>query len=180
MVGRGRCLAWWPAASRRRVWNSCWNITRRWVIKLGSGITSRTARKAPLAWEVAHTMITPKDENGLPGPRWHLVVGRNLFDREEVKFFVSNAPSETAVETLLLVAFSRWRVERCFEDQKEELGLDQWEGRLWLSWKRHLILTSISYLFLARVREQLRGEKSATDRLPSAHCPQPAGSQLVA
>jgi SRSO17 transposase len=31
---------------------------------------------------------------------------------------VSNAPAGTSIQTMLLVAFSRWRVERCFEDQK--------------------------------------------------------------
>ena len=104
----------------------------------------------------------------MPGLRLHLVVARNVLDPTEIKFFVSNAPAETTVQTLLLVAFSRWRVERCFEDQKQEVGLDQWEGRRWLSLKRHLILTSISYLFLARMREQLREKKSPDHRLPSA------------
>jgi SRSO17 transposase len=79
-----------------------------------------------------------------------------------IKCFLSSAPAETRVQTLLLVAFSRWRVERCFEDQKQEVGLDQWEGRRWLGLKRHLILTSVSYLFLARVRAKFRGGKSRT------------------
>ena len=85
------------------------------------------------------------------------LVARNVLDPEEIKFFISNAPAETSVQTLLPVAFSRWRVERCFQDQKQEVGLDQWEGRRWLGWKRHLILTAVSDLFLTRVREQLRG-----------------------
>ena len=42
---------------------------------------------------------------------------------------------------MLLVAFSRWRVERCFEDQKSEIGLDQYEGRRYQGLKRHLILS---------------------------------------
>ena len=95
-----------------------------------------------------------------PGCGSSLVVARNALKPEEIKFFLSNAAEETSVQTLLLVAFSRWRVERCFEDQKQEVGLDQWEGRRWLGLKRHLILTSVSYLFLARVRKRLRGEKS--------------------
>ncbi|GIX02460.1 MAG: hypothetical protein KatS3mg112_1397 [Thermogutta sp.] len=99
-----------------------------------------------------------KDEHGLPGMGLHLVVARNVLDAEEVKFFVSNASPETPVDVLLLVGFSRWQVERCFEDQKQEVGLDQWEGRTWRSLKRHLILSAISYLFLARVRQGLRGK----------------------
>jgi hypothetical protein len=43
--------------------------------------------------------------------RLHLVVARNALDLTEIKFFVSNAPPETSVQSLLLVAFSRWRIE---------------------------------------------------------------------
>ena len=140
----------------------------------------RDGQKGPMVWEAKHIRITVKDENGLPGKRLHLVVARNALKPDEIKYFVSNAPEDTPVETLLLVAFSRWRVERCFEDQKQEVGLDQWEGRRWLGLKRHLILTSISYLFLARVREKLRGEKSRPHRMPSACCSDGTGAKLVA
>jgi SRSO17 transposase len=123
----------------------------------------RDGEKGPMVWEAKQVRITIKDEQGLPGMRLHLVVARNVFEPGEVKFFLSNAPEQTPVSQLLLVAFSRWRVERCFEDQKQEVGLDQWEGRRWLGLKRHLILTSISYLFLARVHQELRGEKSGAN-----------------
>lgn len=140
----------------------------------------KDGEKGPLVWEAKHVEITVKDENGLPGMRLHLVVARNVLDPHEIKFFVSNAPPETSVEPLLLVAFSRWRVERCFEDQKQEVGLDQWEGRRWLGLKRHLILTAVSYLFLARVREKLREKKSRANRLPSACGGRSAREELVA
>jgi SRSO17 transposase len=125
-------------------------------------------------------MITMKNDDGLPGERPHLVVARNVIDPNEIKFFVSNAPADTCVQTLLLVAFSRWRVERCFEDQKGEVGLDQWEGRKYRGLKRHLILSSISYLFLARVRESFRGEESGPHRLPSPSGDWRARARLVA
>jgi hypothetical protein len=94
---------------------------------------------------------------------------RNVLNQEELKFFVSNAPPKTGVEVLLLVAFSRWRVERCFEDQKSEIGLDQYEGRRYLGLKRHLMISTVSYLFLARVREEWVGKKPGVDGLPTAH-----------
>jgi SRSO17 transposase len=144
------------------------------------GYHVKDGQKGPIVWEAKHTKITIKDENDLPGIRLHLVVARNMLDPEEVKYFLSNAPPETPVQTLLLVGFSRWRVERCFEDQKQEIGLDQWEGRRYLGLKRHLILSCISYLFLATVREQLRGKKSGTHRLPGPHGRRLAGSLLVA
>jgi SRSO17 transposase len=140
----------------------------------------KDGEKGPFVWDVKHTLITMKNDDGLPGARLHLVVARNVIDPQEIKFFVSNAPADTGVQTLLLVAFSRWRVERCFEDQKGEVGLDQWEGRKYRGLKRHLILSSISYLFLARVRERFRGEKSGPHRLPDPSGVGRARARLVA
>ena len=140
----------------------------------------KDGQKGPIVWEAKHTRIVMKNDAGLPGLELHLIVARNALDPNEVKFFVSNAPPETEVTTLLLVAFSRWRVERCFQDQKQEVGLDQWEGRTWLGLQRHLILTSVSYLFLARVRDQLRGKKSGAHRVPSPRRRSRTRAELVA
>ncbi len=122
-----------------------------------------------MIWEVKHALFTPKDEDEMPGEPTHLMVARNVLDTNEVKFFVSNAPAETPVQKLLLVGFSRWRVERCFEDQKGEIGLDHYEGRRYPGLKRHLILSAVSSLFLAEMRQEFGGEKSGVDRVPGAY-----------
>jgi SRSO17 transposase len=134
----------------------------RWRVKDGD--------KGPLIWEVKHVLIYVKDERGLPESRpRHLIVARNVEHPEEIKYFVSNAPPETRVDVLLLVAFSRWRIERCFEDQKGEIGLDHFEGRRWLGLQRHLALSAVSHLFLAKTHQRLRGKKPGPDGLPGAH-----------
>jgi hypothetical protein len=46
--------------------------------------------------------------------------------------------------------------------------------------KRHLILTSVSYLFLARVRQELRGKQSGPHRVPGAYGDWIVGAELVA
>lgn len=130
----------------------------------------KDTQKGPMVWEIKHVLLVPKDENGLPAAPLHLIVARNVRDTSEVKFFVSNAPPETPVKELLHVAFSRWRVERCFEDQKTELGFDHFEGRSYLGLKRHQAITAVTHLFLSEVQQQLRGEKPRVDRLPSPHC----------
>jgi SRSO17 transposase len=140
----------------------------------------KDGQKGPIVWETKHTHIVMKNADGLPGVELQLIIARNVLDLNEVKFFVSNAPSETKVSTMLLVAFSRWRVERCFQDQKQEVGLDQWEGRTWLGLRRHLILTCVSYLFLARVREMQREKKSRAYRVPSTRCRCRTRAELVA
>ena len=121
---------------------------QHWHVKDGS--------KGAMVWEAKHVGIYVSDEQGLPLEQpWHLVVARNVLKPEELKFFVSNAAADTTVAPLLLAAFSRWHVERCFEDGKGEIGLDHYEGRLYLGLKRHLAVSAVSFLFLARVRARL-------------------------
>jgi SRSO17 transposase len=144
----------WNPAFKEQEW-------QRWRVKDGE--------KGPTIWEVKHMPFCLQGPDGLPGPRWHLVVARNVLDPTERKFFVSNAAPDTSVGTILLAAFSRWRVERCFEDGKGEIGLDHYEGRRYPGLKRHLILSAISYLFLATTNQRLRGGKTRIDCLPGAH-----------
>ena len=133
----------------------------KWRVKDG--------HKGPMVWEVKHLRFYPVGADGLPGEPMHLVVARDVLNPAELKLFVSNAPAGTSVQVLLLVAFSRWRVERCFEDQKSEIGWDQYEGRRYRGLKRHLILSSISYLFLSRMRQGFGGGKPGPDGVPGAY-----------
>ena len=99
---------------------------------------------------------------------------------DQIKYFVSNASAGTPMEVLLRVAFSRWHVERCFQDEKEKLGLSHFEVRNYRSLRRHLILTAVSHLFLAKVHQKWRGEKSRVDGLPTSHGHLGAGAVFVA
>ena len=122
-----------------------------------------------MVWEVKHLRFSAVNADGLPGEPPHLIVARDILHPEVLKFFVSNAAEKTSVQTMLLVAFSRWRVERCFQDQKSEIGLDQYEGRRYQGLKRHLILSCVSDLFLSRMRQEFGGEKPGADGVPSPH-----------
>jgi SRSO17 transposase len=122
--------------------------------------------KGPMVWEAKHVRLYPRSEDGEPGLPVHLVVARNALDRGAVKYFVSNAPARTPVKQLLLVAFTRWHVERCFQDEKTELGFDHFEGRGYQGMIRHQRLVALTHLFCAEVCQHWRGEKSRADGLP--------------
>lgn len=139
----------------------------------------KDGEKGPMVWEVKCVSFWIKDENGLPSRPHRLIVVRSVLHPEEVKFFLSNAPEAIPIETLLLVAFSRWRIERLFEDSKTELGLDHFEVRHFRSISRHLILTCISHLFLAEFRDEHRGEKSGSHDPPAARRHPRSGAALV-
>jgi len=117
-------------------------------------IQVKEGEKGPLVREVKAIRFWMK-RRGLPTrPHW-LIVGRNALDPDELKFFVSNAPAGCPLEWLVYVAYSRWSVEQCFQEEKDELGFDQFEVRGWRSIHRHMYLTQVSHLYLNKMREKL-------------------------
>jgi SRSO17 transposase len=137
-------------------------------------------QKGPSVWEVKHVRFHPTSDDGLPGAACHLMVVRHVLQDADVKYFRSNAPEATATATLLRVALTRHRVERCFQDQKSELGLDHYEGRTYTGLMRHLYLTLVSYLFAMRAVEARRGEKPGVDGAASTSGGRCAGGREVA
>lgn len=128
----------------------------------------KEGHKGPMVWEAKHAVLYPRREDGDPGWPLHLLVARYALDRSEVKYFVSNAPPGTPVETLLLVAFNRWRVERCFEDSKTELGFDHFEGRGYVGLMRHQRLVALAHLFCGRVCQRWGEKEPRADGVPGA------------
>ena len=114
----------------------------------------------------------------MPAQRWcvkaaqvHLARGRVPTDRTywlivarnaatgEVKYFLSNAPPRTALQTLLNVAFTRANVEHVFRVAKSEIGYSHFEGRSYIGLMRHMILCQLVMTFVAEQTDQLRGKK---------------------
>ncbi len=134
--------------------------------------------KGPMVWQAKRITVYLADENGLPTRAHHLLITRSALNPGEIKYFISNAPEPTSVEVLLRVAFSRWTIERAFEDSKTELGMDHFEVRKFLSIQRHLILSCLSHVFLSEFCLKYRGEKSGPDPLSSAHRHRRTGRRL--
>jgi SRSO17 transposase len=135
--------------------------------------------KGPMVWQAKAAKFYLK-RDGLPTrPHW-LIIAKNVENPKEIKYFVSNAPDGTPLEVLLHVGFSRWHVERCFEDEKDQLGLSHFEVRNYKSLRRHLIITAVSHLFLAKVHQRWRGKKSGAYGLPDTHSRLGFGSIVMA
>jgi hypothetical protein len=56
---------------------------------------------------------------------------------------------------------------------------DHYEGRRWLGWQRHLVISAVSFLFLARVYQALREKKSRPDPAPSPYRRFGGGADVV-
>jgi len=109
------------------------------------------------------------NQDGVPGSEERLLIAREVLTGE-VKYFLSDAGAAVPLKVLLFVAFSRWHIERLFEDGKGEVGFGHFEVRNYLSLMRHLILTSLSLYFLCEQSERLREKKSGLDAMPSERC----------
>lgn len=84
----------------------------------------------------------------------------------QIKYLLSNAPEDTPMSELVRVSAARWPIERCFQDDKSELGLDHYEHRSWTAWHRHMRLVFLAHLFL--LQQRLKYKKSP-DADPAAN-----------
>jgi len=102
------------------------------------------------AWRVrpAHRL---SDGRAPQPPCW--LLAQWLVDQDQpAKFFFSNLPANTPLRTLVRVAKSRWWVEQSYQQMKEELGLDHFEGRSWRGFYHHLTLVLLAAAFLSHLR----------------------------
>lgn len=123
-----------------------------------TAIHIKDAEQGPMVREVKAIRFWMQ-RDGLPTREHWLIAARNPEEPETIKFFVSNAPAETPLEWLVYVGYSRWSIERCFEEDKDELGFDHFEVRGWKAIHRHMYLTQVSHLYLNKAREKLVGEE---------------------
>src|SRR3954470_18687242 len=71
---------------------------------------------------------------------------------EPTKYWLSTLPEAATLEDLVAPAKRRWRVERDFEELKQELGLGHFEGRGWRGFHHHASLCIAAYGFLVAER----------------------------
>ncbi|XAE58011.1 IS701 family transposase [Termitidicoccus mucosus] len=81
--------------------------------------------------------------------RWLLI--EQLSD-QTFKYHLSNLPSDTPTAELVRLAHQRWAIEQGYQQLKEELGLDHFEGRSWRGLHHHLTLCFLAFCFLTKLR----------------------------
>lgn len=100
-------------------------------------------------------------------PQEWLVIEWPEGHREPMKYWLSTLPEDVPLQRMVLEAKMRWRIERDYQDLKQELGLGHYEGRGWRGFHHHASLSIAAYGFL--MVQQLRhpegaGKKNAARR----------------
>jgi SRSO17 transposase len=84
-------------------------------------------------------------------------------EKEPTKYWLSNLPKDIAFRELVEAAKLRWRIERDYQELKQEVGLGHFEGRGWRGFHHHATLCIAAYGFLVSERETIppSGPRSA-------------------
>ena len=152
--------------------------TVRW--REGSHATL-SSRFAAVRVRAAH-----RDEEGLRAPRaeqW-LLIEWPVDQAEPTKYWLSTLSADTTLVDLVKTAKMRWRIERDYQELKQEFGLSHYEGRGWRGFHHHATLRIAASCFLLADRLNHSGfKKNSTrpkaPRLPAGYTPRGSPTQAT-
>lgn len=144
-----------PDAPRATIVNA---VVAAWPESRWQRLTVHEGAKGPVAYDWACQRIIESCEQ-LPGRDGWLVARRSVSHPNEIAYYLSNAPVDIPLSTLVRVASTRYTVEQCFEEAKGDTGLDHYEVRHWHSWYRHITLSMMAHAWLAAIRRKAVAEK---------------------
>src|SRR6185312_12804399 len=126
---------------------SAWE-TITWREGSADWLTSRYAR---LRVRAAH-----RDERLTePRPEEWLLIEWPEGEKEPTKYWLATLPETMSFAEFVDLAKLRWRIERDYQELKQELGLGHYEGRGWRGFHHHATLCIAAYGFLISERETI-------------------------
>jgi len=150
--------------------------TVKWREGTNEWLSSRFAR---VLVHVASSHQRPKK----PTKEW-LLIEWPKGEKEPTRYWLATLPRNIRFRDLVDAAKLRWRIERDYQELKQEVGLGHYEGRGWRGFHHHATLCIAAYGFLISERETIppSGPRSAR-RIPLPDVPdsyRPRGSALAA
>jgi SRSO17 transposase len=118
-------------------------------------IAWRQGTNTPLSSRFAATRVRPSHRDywrSAPWPEEWLLVEWPRDANEPTKYWLSTLPEDIPLADLVAEAKLRWRIERDYQELKQEIGLDHYEGRSWRGFHHHATLCIAAYGFLVSQR----------------------------
>ena len=140
-------------------------------------ISWREGTDAPLVSRFARLRVRPAHrdyQRSEPWPEEWLLIEWPEGEKEPTKYWLSTLPENIGFRALVDLAKLRWRIERDYQELKQEIGLGHFEGRGWRGFHHHATLCIAAYGFLVSERETIppSGPRRAGC---SKHLPFPTG-----
>jgi len=125
-------------------------------------VTWRNGTHPPWRARFWRCRVTPAHEwrHGRLAPDVWLLCQRDLDGGADTKYFLVNLPEHASWQAVVRLAHQRWAIEQQYAELKSELGLDDFVGRSYPGWNRHVALTALAYAFL-----QIERQRHGTSRL---------------
>ena len=118
-------------------------------------VTWREGTNAPLSSRFACVRVRPAHRTHLSTElrpeEWLLIEWPEQAAAPDHYWF-STGPSDATISQLVFVAKMRWRIERDYQELKQEFGLSHYEGRNWRGFHHHATLCIAAYGFLTAHR----------------------------
>lgn len=118
----------------------------------------REGTRGQMQSRFALTAVRPAHRDHLrvePRPVELLLIEWPLEESEPTRYWLSTIPLGTDIAEVVRLAKIRWRIERDYQELKDEIGLDHYEGRNWRGFHHHGALCIAAYAFLAAERARL-------------------------
>jgi len=118
-------------------------------------VTWRPGTRGAMRSRFAAVRVRPahRDEGrSTPRPEEWLLIEWPRTETAPIKYWLSTLPPTATRAELVQLAMLRWRIERDYQELKDELGLDHFEGRGWRGFHHHASLCIAAYAFLAAER----------------------------
>jgi SRSO17 transposase len=126
-------------------------------------VSWRNGTNRPWAAQFAALRVTPAHEwraHRLAPEVW-LLFERDLGTTPRIKAYFVALPPTASLRAVVRLAHQRWAIEQQYQELKDELGLDHFEGRSFPGWHRHVVLTALAYSWLQHERRR-RGARLPT------------------
>ncbi len=114
-------------------------------------VTWREGTNTRLASRFAAVRVRPAHrdyQRSTPRPEEWCLIEWPADQPEPTKYFLSTLPPNISRRALVNATKLRWRIERDYQDLKQELGLGHYEGRGWRGFHHHATLCIAAYGFL--------------------------------
>jgi SRSO17 transposase len=121
-------------------------------------VTWREGTRGTIRSRFARRRVRPAhrdEQRSDPRPEEWLVMEWPRGESAPTKYWLSTLPARMPITELVRLAKLRWRIERDYQELKDELGLDHFEGRGWRGFHHHGALCIAAYAFLAAERATL-------------------------
>ncbi len=126
-------------------------MSQSWSQERWQRVAWREGTKGPLISRFTAIRVLPSHSYQHGGPKeealWLLAEWPDG-EATPTKFWLANLPPDASLLSLVRLAKIRWWVEQGYQQLKDELGLDHFEGRSWQGWHHHVTMTMLAFAFL--------------------------------